>query len=91
MLDTENVLKQVAGHGITRVFCEGGGALSASLIKAKLVDEIIGFNSGLFIGADGQPAIAPLGVKDLQSQRKFFLMETKKIGPDVMHRWRRSP
>ena len=91
MLDTENVLKQVAGHGLTRVFCEGGGALSASLIKAQLVDEIIGFNSGLFIGADGQPAIAPLGVKDLQSQRKFILMETKKIGPDVMQRWRRSP
>ncbi|MEE4189907.1 MAG: bifunctional diaminohydroxyphosphoribosylaminopyrimidine deaminase/5-amino-6-(5-phosphoribosylamino)uracil reductase RibD, partial [Roseobacter sp.] len=37
-LDPVDVLRQLALHGLTRVFCEGGSALAASLLEADLGD-----------------------------------------------------
>ncbi|MGB7241140.1 MAG: bifunctional diaminohydroxyphosphoribosylaminopyrimidine deaminase/5-amino-6-(5-phosphoribosylamino)uracil reductase RibD, partial [Sulfitobacter sp.] len=38
-LDPSDVLQRLGHHGITCVFCEGGGALAASLLKADLIDD----------------------------------------------------
>ncbi|MBD0864246.1 MAG: bifunctional diaminohydroxyphosphoribosylaminopyrimidine deaminase/5-amino-6-(5-phosphoribosylamino)uracil reductase RibD, partial [Rhodobacteraceae bacterium] len=46
-LNPQDVLAQLAGQGLTRVLCEGGGTLAASLLTADLVDELIGFTAGL--------------------------------------------
>jgi diaminohydroxyphosphoribosylaminopyrimidine deaminase/5-amino-6-(5-phosphoribosylamino)uracil reductase len=37
-----SVLRALGAAGLTRVLCEGGGALAASLISAGLVDELVG-------------------------------------------------
>jgi diaminohydroxyphosphoribosylaminopyrimidine deaminase / 5-amino-6-(5-phosphoribosylamino)uracil reductase len=89
-LDAGDVLQQLGGAGLTRVFCEGGGALAASLLADDLVDELVGFTAGLAIGAEGLPAIGALGLDRLDSAPRFRLIETRAIGPDVMHRWRRA-
>ncbi len=86
-LDMASVLAQLAGRGITRVFCEGGGALAASLLSAGLVDEMIGFSAGLVIGAEGLPAVAPMGIARLDEAARFTLVETREVGGDVLHRW----
>ena len=88
-LDPVDVLRQLAGHGITRVFCEGGGALAASLLDGDLVDELVGFTAGLAIGAEGLPAISALGLGALREAPRFDLVECKAVGPDTMHVWRR--
>lgn len=62
-LDPHDVLQQLGGHGLTRVFCEGGSALAASLIEADLVDELVGFTAGLVIGAEGLQTSVHLGLK----------------------------
>ncbi len=43
-LDMRIVLQALGEAGLTRVFCEGGGALAASLLAADLVDELVGFH-----------------------------------------------
>ena len=91
MIDISDMMEQLTENGLTRVFCEGGGALVASLIESDSVDELIGFNAGLLIGAEGQPAIGALGVQDLSKAPRFALSDVKKIGPDIMHIWRRRP
>jgi len=88
-LDAGDILRQLGEAGLTRVFCEGGGALAASLLAADLVDELIGFTAGLTIGAEGLPAIGALGLDRLEAAPRFDLIETRTIGPDIMHRWRR--
>ena len=35
--------------------CEGGGALAASLLRAGLVDQLIGYTAGMVLGAEGRP------------------------------------
>ena len=88
MIDVAHMMQGLANQGLTRVFCEGGGALAASLIDAQCVDELIGFNAGLVIGAEGQPSIAALGIENLFEAPRFTLKTIQKIGPDIMHVWK---
>lgn len=89
-LDLRSVMRALADAGLTRVFCEGGGGLAASLLAAGLVDELIGFTAGLAIGAEGLPAIGALGLSDLHEAPRFELTEVTNVGPDVLHRWVRA-
>jgi len=90
-LDPDDVLRQLGVAGLTRVFCEGGGALAASLLASDLVDEMIGFTAGLAIGAEGLPSIGALGLERLEAAPRFRLVDTCAIGSDVVHRWVRDP
>lgn len=89
-LDPRDVLAQLAAHGLTRVFCEGGSALAASLIEADLVDRLVGFTAGLVIGAEGLPGIGALGLARLAEAPRFVLQSSQQIGPDLLHVWRRN-
>jgi diaminohydroxyphosphoribosylaminopyrimidine deaminase/5-amino-6-(5-phosphoribosylamino)uracil reductase len=89
-LDMADVLQQLGSHGLTRVFSEGGSAIAASLLKADLVDHLVGFSAGVVIGAEGLPGIGAMGVSRLAQAPRFDLVGTQAVGPDVMHRWVRS-
>ncbi|WP_298932692.1 bifunctional diaminohydroxyphosphoribosylaminopyrimidine deaminase/5-amino-6-(5-phosphoribosylamino)uracil reductase RibD [uncultured Ruegeria sp.] len=89
-IDAVDVLQQLGHAGLTSVFCEGGAALAASLLAGDLVDELVGFTAGLTIGAEGLAAVGTLGLEKLDAAPRFELAETRAIGGDVFHRWRRS-
>ncbi|XDA96897.1 bifunctional diaminohydroxyphosphoribosylaminopyrimidine deaminase/5-amino-6-(5-phosphoribosylamino)uracil reductase RibD [Sulfitobacter sp. LCG007] len=89
-LDPEDVLRGLAGHGLTRIFCEGGSALAAALVEADLVDEIVGFTAGIVIGAEGLPSIGAMGLGRLSEAPRYRLVSLRDIGGDVMHRWART-
>lgn len=87
-LDVGAVLAALGEAGLTRVFCEGGGGLAASLLSDGLVDEFIGFTAGVALGAEGWPSLAAMGVGALADAPRLTLVETRQIGADVLHRWR---
>lgn len=89
-LDIVSVLDALGAAGLTRVFCEGGGALAASLLSEDLVDELVGYTAGLAIGAEGLPSVGALGLERLTQAPRFALAETRPVGADVMHRWVRA-
>jgi diaminohydroxyphosphoribosylaminopyrimidine deaminase / 5-amino-6-(5-phosphoribosylamino)uracil reductase len=88
-LDPADILQQLGAHGLTRVFCEGGSALAASLLEADLVDELVGFTAGLVIGAEGLPGVGAMGLEALRNAPRFDLRETMACGPDILHVWTR--
>lgn len=88
-LDPHDVLRQLAGHGLTRIFCEGGSALAASLIEADLVDELVGMTAGVAIGAEGLPSVGALGLSHLAQAPRYDLLRCTPIAGDVLHVWRR--
>lgn len=90
-LDPRDMMAKLAAKGMTRVFCEGGGTLAASLLRTGLVDELVGFTAGLALGADGTPSIGALGLDHLADAPRFELQQTRQIGRDIMHRWARVP
>ncbi|PQO23004.1 riboflavin biosynthesis protein RibD, partial [Rhodobacteraceae bacterium WD3A24] len=89
-LDPAAMLEALGAAGLTRVFCEGGGALAASLLGAGLVDELVGFTAGVALGGDGRAAIGPLHLGALAEAPRFDLVETRALGGDVLHRWQRA-
>ena len=89
-LDLASVLKGLSEAGLTRVFCEGGGQLAASLLREGLVDELIGFTAGLILGADGTPSVGDLVLNHLQDAPKFYLHKSTTVGLDVLQVWRRA-
>lgn len=86
-LSADAMLAALAKQGLTRVFCEGGGALGASLLAAGLVDELVVMTAGFALGAEGQPAIGALGVSALAEAERFELREQRRVGNDVLQRW----
>lgn len=87
-VDVAAVMRQLAEAGLTRVFCEGGGQLAASLIMAGLVDELVLLQGPKIIGGDGISALGTLGVLRLADARQLSLLEQRQICDDVMQRWR---
>jgi diaminohydroxyphosphoribosylaminopyrimidine deaminase/5-amino-6-(5-phosphoribosylamino)uracil reductase len=83
-------LQALGASGLTRVFCEGGGQLAASLLRGGLVDALVTFGAGRVIGGDGLAAVAPLGIAALTDAPAFRLDEVSAVGGDVMARWLRA-
>jgi len=82
-----SILQALGANGLTRVFCEGGGSFAASLLKADVVDELVGFTAGVVIGADGRPMLGSLGLQQLNAAQRFDLVQSRQVGGDVMHHW----
>jgi diaminohydroxyphosphoribosylaminopyrimidine deaminase/5-amino-6-(5-phosphoribosylamino)uracil reductase len=70
-MDIGAVMAALAARGLTRVLVEGGGALAAALLRARLVDRLVWFQAPLLIGGDGLPAIADLGLDALADCPRF--------------------
>jgi diaminohydroxyphosphoribosylaminopyrimidine deaminase / 5-amino-6-(5-phosphoribosylamino)uracil reductase len=89
-LDPAATLQALGRAGLTRVFCEGGGALAAALLKADLVDELLWFSAGIALGAEGRPALGALGLNHLSEASRYRLQSCRAVGGDVLHHWRRA-
>ena len=85
--DPAGFMAELGSRGLTRVFCEGGGVLAASLLKAGLVDQLVGYTAGVALGGDGSAAVAAMGLERLADAPRFDLVETRRIGGDLFHRW----
>ena len=88
-LAPQTVLRALAQAGLTRVFCEGGGQLAASLMQAGLVDQLIVFSAGAIIGSEGLPGVGGLQLAALAGAPRWKLSDVAQIGADVMTTWER--
>ncbi|MEM7188382.1 MAG: bifunctional diaminohydroxyphosphoribosylaminopyrimidine deaminase/5-amino-6-(5-phosphoribosylamino)uracil reductase RibD [Pseudomonadota bacterium] len=80
-------LRALGGRGMTRILCEGGGQIAASLLSAGLVDQISLFSAGKVIGGDGLTAIGGFGLTALAEAPSFQLSATRPIGADTLSTW----
>lgn len=90
-LDLGKALILLAENGVTRVLCEGGGLLAASLLHDGLVDRLAMYHACLAIGAEGRPMLGALGLERLGDATRMRLIEERAIGPDVFSHWDLSP
>ncbi len=88
-LDLPDMLQKLSANGLTRVFCEGGGSLAASLVKDDLVDRLILFQAGKLIGAEGAPLFGRMGLDQLESAPQFTLDAQRRFGADSCTFWSR--
>ncbi|WBU54775.1 bifunctional diaminohydroxyphosphoribosylaminopyrimidine deaminase/5-amino-6-(5-phosphoribosylamino)uracil reductase RibD [Paracoccus sp. SCSIO 75233] len=83
-------LAELAGQGITRVFCEGGGRLAASLLADDLVDDLVFYSAGLVLGSEGRASVGAMPPGRLTDAPRFDLRRSLRLGPDLCQFWSRS-
>ena len=89
-LDMSDALGHLAAQGITRVLCEGGGRLAASLIAADLVDELVHMKAGKVIGGDGRAVVESIGLTALADAPAFRLDALEDLGGDAIATYLRA-
>jgi diaminohydroxyphosphoribosylaminopyrimidine deaminase/5-amino-6-(5-phosphoribosylamino)uracil reductase len=89
-VDLGAAMRALAARGLTRVLCEGGGGLAASLLRGGLIGEIAWFAAGAALGADGLPAVGPLDLARLADAPRFAVAAVETLGGDVLTLWRRA-
>ena len=82
-------MQALGDKGLTSVLCEGGGQLAASLLRARLVDDVILYTAGLALGADGLAGLGDLALSHLHMAPRFGLISARKISSDIRQDWRR--
>jgi len=87
-VDLRDAMQQLAARGLTRILCEGGATLGAAMIRAGLVDELVLFSAGALVGAEGHPALGPLGLASLAQAPRLQLLSHQTVGADTLSRWR---
>lgn len=89
-LDIPALMQALGAQGLTRVFCEGGGDLAASLLSADVVNQLELHVGGVVIGAEGRPALGAMGLNRLADAPRFSLEKVRQIGDDVVQSWVRQ-
>ena len=82
-LDLTAAMQALADRGITRLLVEGGAALAASLLRAKLVDRLVWFQAPLIIGGDGRPAVENLSIDRLAATPVFERIALEVLASDT--------
>jgi diaminohydroxyphosphoribosylaminopyrimidine deaminase/5-amino-6-(5-phosphoribosylamino)uracil reductase len=78
------LLKILARLGILSVMIEGGAAIAASAIRAKVVDKVLFFYAPKIIGGDGRVMIDGLGVQRMRAALPVKRLSIKKLGNDFL-------
>ncbi len=87
-LDIGDVLQVLGEKGLTRLLCEGGAAVAASLLRAGAVDRLIVMTAGAAIGSDGLSGLGSLDITSLADAPRFRLYDMRRFGDDVVTDWR---
>lgn len=83
-LDLLEVLQELGRNNITSLLVEGGGKVHAAFLKQNLYDQANLFIAPLFLGGDGIPGVADLGLDKISEGKRFQLVKTKRFGTDTM-------
>lgn len=78
------LLRKLASLNIVNIMIEGGAALAASALQAKIVDKIIFFYAPKLLGGDARSMIGPLHVRRVRDALAVKHLRIDKSGADLM-------
>lgn len=86
--DLQMIVSVLGDRGLTRLLIEGGGVIAAAFLKLGLIDEIFWYRASKIIGGDGRPAIAGMGIEEMQETRRMSRIFLDSVGDDVVERYK---
>jgi len=78
------LLRELGGRGMHEVLVEGGSAVAASALRARVVNGLTFFYNPRLIGGDGLPMVGPLGVVDPRGALRVVTESWRTSGPDLV-------
>lgn len=79
----DEALRWLGTQGLTSLLVEGGGALTAGLFRAGLVDAVRWYAAPLLLGDDGRAAVGALGLGALEAAPRLQITAARTVGDDV--------
>ncbi len=79
-----DLARGLGARGINSLLVEGGGAVAAEAIRARVADRLILFLAPLLFGGDAIPAIGDLGVVRPSGAVRLERVAVTHIGPDLV-------
>lgn len=86
-VDIYAAMNALAEIGLTRIFCEGGGQLAASLVSGGHAAEVVAISAGRIFGSNGTPSVGPLDGGPRLFAPEYILQSVQILGEDVLHQW----
>jgi diaminohydroxyphosphoribosylaminopyrimidine deaminase/5-amino-6-(5-phosphoribosylamino)uracil reductase len=83
-VDLKDLLKRLAGRGLTSVLVEGGARIHGSFLRAKLWDELALFVAPKLAGEGALSWAGFPSVRTLQDAPEVRLTGVERIGPDLL-------
>jgi diaminohydroxyphosphoribosylaminopyrimidine deaminase/5-amino-6-(5-phosphoribosylamino)uracil reductase len=78
------VARALGERGITSLLVEGGGAVAAAALRARVVDRLVLFLAPALLGGDAVAAIAALGVRRVADAVRIAEPSLAQIGADLV-------
>ena len=77
-------LGALADLGLTRILVEGGGGLTAALLRANLLDRLYWFSAGKILGGEAIAAVGSLGLTRVVDAVRFEPVARQAWGADLL-------
>jgi diaminohydroxyphosphoribosylaminopyrimidine deaminase/5-amino-6-(5-phosphoribosylamino)uracil reductase len=77
-------LQALHGQGIRSLLVEGGGQLAGALLGAGLVQRYYWFQSPLWLGDEGVPALTGLPSRGIDQAERWRVVERRVLGEDTL-------
>jgi diaminohydroxyphosphoribosylaminopyrimidine deaminase/5-amino-6-(5-phosphoribosylamino)uracil reductase len=87
-LDLPAVLAKLGELEINEVLVEAGPTLTGSLVRQRLVDELLLYMAPKLLGPQGRPLFELPQLESLQQAEVFHIVETRQVGSDLRLRMR---
>jgi diaminohydroxyphosphoribosylaminopyrimidine deaminase/5-amino-6-(5-phosphoribosylamino)uracil reductase len=87
-LDPAAMARTLGEAGLTRILVEGGGQLAASLLRDRLVDELVWHRAPMILGSDGRPAVGPMLLDRLAKAPQWRCIAREVAGDDTIEVYR---
>ena len=78
------IMAALGRRGFTSVLVEGGGTVAAAALRAGVVDRAVLFVAPAFLGGDGVPAVAPLGIGRAADAIRLTRVSVRRVGDDLV-------
>jgi len=85
-VDLFPLMRRLGENNISALLVEGGAQVHGSFIDSDLVDEAVFYIAPMIIGGKAPPAIAGLGISQLEMAPRFVYEDIEKLGEDMMLR-----
>jgi len=80
--DPDAVLATLAAREVSHVWLEGGPVVAGAFLRARLVDEVVGYVAPTLLGA-GAPALHEPTVTTLAQAYQLDLLDLSRLGADI--------
>lgn len=89
MVDVTTLVRMLSDRGWLEIYCEGGGALATSLLRAGGADRLELYRGAVLVGGDGI-GLGSLGVTDMDSAGRWRRVGHEHLGPDDVTTYERA-